>query len=103
MGTDATLVVEMEDKVSGTWHMLCGVLLNRNYNLFDILREEGTVGYPANIDYWSRIWLEDREDWGEAHMSLERFYELTKGVTTELDFIRKKIRKNCRVIYRFDN
>lgn len=102
MGTDCTLIIEICDNVCRRWETMCAVPLDRNYELFDLLREYGTPGYPPNVAYMTRETLEKNEDWGEGYMSLEQFYKLAKRFDIP-HFVRRKLRDKCRVVFRFDN
>lgn len=102
MGTDCTLVIEIRRVDGGRWEMMCVIPLDRNYALFDMLKEHGIPGYPAGVSYLTWSILNEEEDWGEGHMSLEQFYKLAKKFDIP-DFVRKKLRDKCRVVFRFDN
>ena len=98
MGMDCTVAVEVCN--GDGWDMLCIVPLTRNRNLFDRMREVGHVGYPVDADPITKAALNNMEDYGEGWLTMERFMELSGP--NQLTFIKKKIRKDCRVVYRFD-
>lgn len=99
MGTDCTVVVEVQE--GGDWYVAAIIHLDRNYRMFDTLRNNGIVGYPSDVSSTTMRYLNELEDWGEGWMPFEKFDELFKD--TKLDIIRKKYRKKARIIYRFDN
>ena len=98
MGMDCTVVVEVRGDKG--WDMLCIVPLSRNRNLFDKMCMAGHFGYPVDVDPITKATLNNMEDYGEGWLTMERFMELPGS--DQLSFIKKKIRKDCRVIYRFD-
>ena len=95
---DCTVVVEVRG--DNGWDVLCIVPLSRNSNLFDKMWTVGHCGYPVDVDPITKATLNNMEDYGEGWLAMERFMELPGS--DQLAFIRKKIRKDCRVIYRFD-
>lgn len=98
MGMDCTVVVEI--RRGEGWDMLCIVPLSRDRNLFNKMSAMGHLGYPVDVDPITKATLDNMEDYGESWLAMERFMELPGS--DQLAFIKKKIRKDCRVIYRFD-
>lgn len=102
MGTDCTVVIEREGDLG--WEITGVMHLPRDYDLFELLKENGASGYPEDIDRLSKEILERVEVWGEGHMGYDAYRKLLMRRGCEgLDIIRKKLRGRCRVIYRFDN
>jgi len=106
MGTDCKVVIEKKCKgyTRVMWETIGVMHVPRNYEFFEDLRCSGFVGYPEDIDWLSKDILEATEDWGEGHMYYTDFLKLLKKHDMkDLDVIKKKLRDDCRVIYRFDN
>ena len=109
MGTDCTMIIERKDmclsNVDREWWDIIGCYhLNRNYKLFDKIREEGVQGYPSFMNYHSKEILDSCEDWGECFMSYKRFKKIAKKHhADDALFITKDNEEYCRCIFRFDN
>jgi len=105
MGTDITVIIERQDRITGEWSMLCILYyIGRNYDLFSDIRDEAYSGYPENVDILTKRYLDEHECWGECCMSYDQWRTLLKRHGFERwDIIRKNMRDQCRVVCRFDN
>lgn len=106
MGTDCTLVIEKryDGRTRVMWETIGVMKIPRDYQLFEEMRCSGFVGYPEDINWFSKDILEATEDWGECWMYYTDFFRLLKRYDLmDWDTIKKKLRDQCRVIYRFDN
>lgn len=107
MGTDCTMVVEMIDKAFESheyWEIVGVIHLNRDYKLFDKISEKAIGGYPPNCNWLTNKILEDNESWGECWMSMEDFANMKQAKKhEEWNVFKKKLHKDMRCIFRFDN
>lgn len=101
MGTDASCIVEIP--VYGDMEPVNFFMLPRNYRFFDELVGEGIRGYPDDVCPLSRQILDQFEAYGELWMPYKKFLEIAGKHEVDCDYLKKKYRKDARIIVRFDS
>lgn len=111
MGTDCTVVIEVNNKIGANdyWEPICVFRLPRCYDFFDLLRTECVHGYPDNVNCFTKEILENYECWGEGYATYEQYIELMKKADMGDAKLYRPLKKNIRnkyelrVVFRFDN
>lgn len=109
MGTDCLMIIErIDDRLSNDkfewWDTIGMYNLNRNYSLFDDIREKATPGYPGHINSLTKQVLNDLECWGDCYLPYSEFKKLAKKhKSKDAIYIKKSQESRCRCIFRFDN
>lgn len=108
MGTDCTMVVEMLDMdflpQKEYWEIAGVIHINRDYDLFEEIKDMAIPGYPDGINYLSKSILEKYECWGECWLPMKKVRKL-KYIKRhdECDIFKKNLHGYMRCIFRFDN
>lgn len=110
MGTDCKAVIEKGEKIGQItfWDPVGVICMDRNYDLFDDIREIANQGYPETISTLAKTILDESEDWGECWMTWKDYMQLLRRhdiALPEMIVIKKSIAKKfeIRVIFKFDN
>lgn len=112
MGTDATMIIEKGEIFSPTsvcWEPFIIEHMDRNYDLFDALRENGREGFPNTCNENTMKWIQELECWGFGWMDWNDFLKACEKCNCKkrYNLVKKSLQKDndfiFRVIYGFDN